>query len=395
MATAGVIGAVGEMTNRRAVRLALSMLCENPGRKTGLTSLYHEFVAWSLKIDDAVEWIVYTGPDQEWAIRDSRIEVVDCFPANDRIARRLFADHFRVAVDAKGRGADALLTTGFVPLRARLPVIMHLLSLQHLSSANRVGGLRSLYRSAVVANGVRRSAAIITNTRFAVSQILAEFPEVEGKLVQSYEGLQRDAFIPARADGEVDRLKAELGVDPGYLFWSSNFYPYKQAELLFDAYARLTPEERARMPVVMVGGGKWGKGLESAKERARSLGIEDDVTFLGWVPDALLAPLYRSARAFVLPSREETFGRCVLEAMACGIPCIVNDIEVMHEVTGGHAVIVDFQDAVAAEAGLRAVAFDEGLRRRLRESGLEKAQEFSFERLARERIAAVRRVLGK
>src|SRR5688572_22340989 len=68
-----------------AMKIALSLLCENPQRKTGLTTTYHEFVGRSLKLFPDLSWVVFVGPNQEWRVDDPRVEVVRSFPANDRI----------------------------------------------------------------------------------------------------------------------------------------------------------------------------------------------------------------------------------------------------------------------------------------------------------------------
>ncbi len=375
------------------LKLALSILCENPVRKTGLTTLFDEFVAHALRIFPGVDWLIFAGPNQTWTLDDPRVEVVRRYPANDRLGPRLFADHFLVPAAARRRGAAALLTVGFAPFRRCLPTIMHLFSLQHLDRTNRVGLARRLYRGFVVDRGVRTAEGIVTNSRFAARQILEVFPGCRDRLTVSYEGLQHGQFHPGGAPGEAGFVAEKLGLAPGYLLWVSNFYPYKQADLLLSAYARLDPAFRARHPLVMVGG-NWEGGKDAARAQAVALGIEPDVRFPGWVEDAWLGPLYRQARAFVLASREETFGRCVVEAMACGTPCVVNDIPIMHEVTGEHALIVDFRDAAAAAAALRTLLADDARHAGLRADGIAWAAQFDFDRLATERIAAIRKALG-
>ena len=94
----------------------MSALCEHPSRRTGLTTLFHEFIRRSLALFDDLEWIVFAGPGQDWAVPSPRVQVVRRYPANDRLMRRLLADHFLVPADARRRGADALLTVGFVPV---------------------------------------------------------------------------------------------------------------------------------------------------------------------------------------------------------------------------------------------------------------------------------------
>jgi glycosyltransferase involved in cell wall biosynthesis len=371
------------------MRLALTMLCENPARKTGLTTLYHEFVKHSLRLYPDIEWVVFVGPKQEWTIQHTNLQVIRDFPANDQLRARLFADHFLVPASARNLGADALLTTGFVPVRKSLPVVMHALSLQHLDPTNRSGLARQIYRTWVMRRSWPKADLVITNSRFAVGQILSVLPSLKDRLVQSYEGLQHEQFHTTPEPREPDQLRAALDLQPGYFLWLSNFYPYKQAPLLIEAYALLDAATRRRHPLVMVGG-DWQNQLAAAKAQVERLGIADTVRFLGWIDDKWLAPLYRQAAAFCMASREETFGRSVIEAMACGTPCIVNDIPIMHEVTDGRAILIDFNDRQRVATAMRDLVDNTTARERLREEGVTRAKSFNFERLATERITAIR-----
>ena len=374
------------------MKLALSILCENPRRKTGLTTAYHEFVARSLKMFEDLSWVVFVGPNQDWHVSDPRVEVVRRFPANDRLYPRLLADHLQVPAEARARGADLLITTGFVPLRKSLPIVMNVFSLQHLDRKNRVGLSRKLYRSWVTRRWPKADL-VITNSQFAVSQILGLFPELRDRLVQSYEGLQHEEFNTHVNPEEAARLKMELGLDPGYFLWVSNFYPYKQADLLLAGYGQLDTHFRKKHPLVMVGG-EWDGYRVKAQRQAETMGLGEDVKFFGWVGDKLLAPLYRYAIAHVMPSREETFGRTVIESMACGTPVVVNDIPIMHEVTAAQAIIVNFDDTAAVTSTLARIGQDDALQAKLRAGGLARAQDFTFEKFTGERIAAIKRLMA-
>ena len=193
---------------------------------------------------------------------------------------------------------------------------------------------------------------------------------------------------PHRAPGETEALEKALQARPGYLLWVSNFHHYKQAPLFLKGYADLPAEVRARMPVIMVGG-DWG-GAAVINELIKSRKLEANVRVLGWVDAKWLAPLYRHALAYVLPSREETFGRTITEALSCGTPCVLNDIPTAHEITGGHALIIDFHNRALVTATLRRLLEEPALRERIRIEGLAQAKKFSFERMAVERVGAVR-----
>ena len=367
------------------VTLALSILCENPLRRTGLTTLFHEFVRQALVLHPEVRWIVFAGPAQPWEISDPRVAVVRDFPANDRRLARLWADHFQVAPAARARGAAALLTVGFAPLRpAGLPVVMHLFSLHHRRPG---GGWGARYRRWAVARGRQRARLVIVNSRWTAEQWDHGAGAVAAKVLVSHEGVDHARFRPEGADDAA--VRATLGGLPReYVLWASNFYGYKRAPLAIAAYARLDAGLRARFPLVLVGG-DWAGGRAAAEAAARAAGVEGDVRFLGWVGDAVLPPLFRGARVHVLATAEETFGRSVAEAMACGCPCVVQDLPVLREVAEEAAVYVEFADERAAGAALERVCTDDVYAERLRIAGLRRARAFSFEQLARERMAAI------
>jgi len=362
------------------VKLALSTLCENPGRRTGLSTLFPELVAHARRAHPEVSWVVFAGRGAPWADADPGVEVCRLFPSNERPLRRLLADHLLVAPEARRRGAAMLLTVGFVPARsAGIPVAMQVVA---VDNPVRGGTLRAAYRRWALARGLRRAALVIANSAWTKSRL----GPAAAPVVVSPEGLRHDQFGPEGPRGAP-------GVPPRYLLWVSNLYRYKRIELAFGAYARLAPARRSEFPLVVAGGG-WAGGLGRARSAARRLGIAGDVVFLGWVEDSVLPALYRGAHAHVLSTSGESFGRSVLEAMACGCPSVVQDLPVLREVAGDSALYVDFADAGPASGALERLCADDALRRRIAASGIERSGQFSFERLARERVGAALASLG-
>ena len=76
-----------------------------------------------------------------------------------------------------------------------------------------------------------------------------------------------------------------------------------------------------------------GKGEELAKMKAlvRKLGVEQSVTFLGFVPDEELNRLYNEAECVVVPSVFEGFGITVIEALAAGTRVVGTDVDGIRE----------------------------------------------------------------
>jgi glycosyltransferase involved in cell wall biosynthesis len=377
---------------KQSSKLAFSFLCENPQHQTGGMTFFREYLVHSLKHFEDLEWIVFAGPNQEFDFEHPRLRYIRDFRANDQMKARLWADHFRAGPVARRLGAAGLFTIGFVPVHAPLPVFMGVNALLHTDKENCPGFFRRWYRGWNIRHGVRRASLVITNSAFTASRLRKEYPECVGKLVVSHEGTLPE-FTPDRAAGETEALEKALQVKPGYLLWVSNFHHYKQAPLFLEGYADLPAGVRARMPVVMVGG-DWG-GAAAVNELIKTRNLQADVRVLGWVDAKWIAPLFRHALAYVLPSREETFGRTITEALSSGTPCVLNDIPIAHEISGGHALIIDFNNRALVTTTLRRLVDEPALREQIRIGGLAQAKRFSFERMAIERVGAVREWLRK
>jgi glycosyltransferase involved in cell wall biosynthesis len=106
----------------------------------------------------------------------------------------------------------------------------------------------------------------------------------------------------------------------------------------------------------------WRKNLGTLERAVELLG--GDLTLvgpgragLGFLSHDELPALYRGAEVFVYPSRFEGFGIPVVEAMACGAPCVVSSHPSLDEASGDAAVRADPDSPEAlAEAIKRAVA---------------------------------------
>jgi glycosyltransferase involved in cell wall biosynthesis len=115
---------------------------------------------------------------------------------------------------------------------------------------------------------------------------------------------------------------------------------------------------------------------------ARELKIEDRIIELGIVSDSRLVEIYNAADVLVFPSHYEGFGWPPLEAMACGTPVVVSTAPSLLEVVGTAGLTAPGTDTRAFAGAVRTILDSSSLRAELREKGLARAAEYSWEKTA-------------
>ena len=103
------------------------------------------------------------------------------------------------------------------------------------------------------------------------------------------------------------------------------------------------------------------------------------VRLLGYVDDTQLPALYSGALAFVFPSLYEGFGIPVVEAMACGTAVISSTTTSLPEVCGDAALLVDPEQTDSIAAAMLRLVDDEAIRTTLRERGLARARNYTWD----------------
>ena len=154
--------------------------------------------------------------------------------------------------------------------------------------------------------------------------------------------------------------------------------------------------ERAGLTAVWVGQTGYAKGLDvtlAAVAEARRdvpglrlavVGVPagqpaEGVDWLGVLPPARMPEVYRDADLFLFPSRYESFGLVVVEAMAAGLPVIVSDAVGPGIVADGrNGVVIAGHDPSDYAAALRRLA-DPRTRAAMAEANREDVRRFSIE----------------
>ncbi len=232
-------------------------------------------------------------------------------------------------------------------------------------------------RIALALASLRRATVVHTPSLFAKKQMAELFPDLKAKTVVVPHGVH-ERFAPTASP----RCDFVLGVGGGE--------QHKNWEVILEVYAQ--PEAGVLPPLQLLGAvAREPRLLRLVREK----GLEGKVSFAAQVDDATLVHFYQNALALVFPSKNEGFGLPALEAMACGCPVLAAQAGSLPEVCGEAAVLLPPEDPKAWLAALLALQANPSQHRQLREKGLARAQQFTWERTAHELVNVYREAIRR
>ncbi|HET7217206.1 MAG TPA: glycosyltransferase family 1 protein [Vicinamibacterales bacterium] len=301
-------------------------------------------------------------------------------------------EQITVPRDLKRERADLFHTPHYVlppltPCRSVVTIhdCIHLRFPQYLP--NRLG---YAYARSFLWTATHRSSRVITVSEASKRDILEYFNVPPEKIDVIYNGID-ERFGTAPPDEDVVRVRERYQLDGPFILYAGNIKPHKNLGRLIEAFhiLRGTSPEFEGVKLLIIGDeiAKYAS-LRHAVHRCK---LHKHVRFFGFVPATTLAILYRLAAVFVFPSLYEGFGLPPLEAMASGTPVITSNVSSLPEVVGDAAVLIDPLQPEAIADALRRVLSDSALRDELRQRGLARARDFSWERS----IRRVREIYGE
>jgi teichuronic acid biosynthesis glycosyltransferase TuaC len=163
----------------------------------------------------------------------------------------------------------------------------------------------------------------------------------------------------------------------------------KGIDILLQAMSRIV-KEKPELKLVIVGGGfnrNYSQEELNLRSMSEKLGLGDNVEFIGIKSPSEVADYMRKSALLVLPSRRETFGTVLIEALACGTPVVATDcggpVDIVNKNVG---LLVPVDDPKSLSDSMMSVIKERTVfdRQKIREYAL---TNFSWDRLASQTVA--------
>jgi glycosyltransferase involved in cell wall biosynthesis len=376
------------------MRVGLDLLFLVPGETGGREVYARELVPAMLEREPELELVAFVnreaGAELARELGGERVRAV-VVPVSARgRAQWAVGELALVAAAARRAQVDVLHSmANFAPAWGRVRRVVTIHDLQYQAVPDQLSTPVRALTGALISLAARGARRIVAVSDAGAREIVAGLGVDRARIDVVPNGVRPPGSASsAAASAVVLRERHRLGERPIALSVATNL-PHKNLPSLIDALALIDSGER---PLLVLAGHGTDDG--TLLQRARAVGVAEDLRLLGSCTTAELDALYEIAGCLVLATLHEGFGLPVLEAMARSLPVACSDIAALREVAGPAAVYFDPRRPEQIAAALGQLLGDHALALRLSELGRERAADFSWSTAAAGTLASYRRALA-
>ncbi|MEZ4952106.1 MAG: glycosyltransferase family 1 protein [Saprospiraceae bacterium] len=237
----------------------------------------------------------------------------------------------------------------------------------------------------------RRADHIEAVSQFTKTDIIKQYGISPEKISVACNGCD-DSFHPV-GEKEKETIRQQHSMGQPYFFYVGAIHPRKNVHRLIDAFGMFKTATHSSVKLLIAGRFAWQAGeVKNAYDRSD---FQQDIHFLGYVPDEELTKLMAGALACTYVSKFEGFGIPILQAMNCDIPVITSNTSSMPEVVGDAGLTVDPNNLQEIAESMQLIWQDAHLRNKLIEAGKKQRGLFSWQKATDVVYAALHRVARK
>ena len=374
------------------LRVAINLLTDDPGNPSGAHWFWTRVIPEMAKrLTDGEELHLLVSPKirPQHSGYGPGVHYITYPWSNERPPLRTASEHLYSPLRLPLSGIDVLNTLMAPIVKSAPSLVAHIKTLHAYTAPASVRPAARLYRQLSYPRTVRLADAVILNSRSLVDEVQHYLKIDPDKIRLIPEAVDHTLFKPGDHDEAFQHVSSRYGVRKPFVLFVSSLWPYKNCEGLIRAFAA-AKSELGDQQLVVVGPGRDVEYVGTLRALAASLGVADDIVWVGGVPLEQTVHFYRAADVFVYPSLNETFGLPILEAMASACPVVTSNVTAMPETAGGAALLSDPKDPeTIADAIVKACGPEN---ERLRKAGPERAGEFTWAATAERTLEVYREV---
>ena len=364
-------------------------------KKHGMDFVALELIKNLMKIDKINQYFVFVAPGPDKCLSDtSNFKIIEL----DGGAYPLW-EQKALPKAVKQYNCELLqCTSNTAPVNPGVPLIVILHDIIYMESIalfrkgytlyQKIG---NMYRRFIVPRVVKKADKIITVSNFERNRIKDFFNIDDDKIVAIYNGVGAH-FKPIDDKKLLEEIKKKYSLPDKYMFFLGNTDPKKNTKGVLQAYSQFVKQNGDEVKLLMLDFDETE--LKKLLTEIKAPELRKNIFLAGYVVNTDLPAFYNMAELFLYPSLRESFGIPMLEAMACGVPVITSNTSSMPEVAGDSALIIDPYKPSEICNAIEKLLSDNDLKNSLVEKGLNRAEKFSWENMARQNLELYKSVLS-
>lgn len=219
--------------------------------------------------------------------------------------------------------------------------------------------------------------------------------EMEKISTERHFGLNHGRVIALGIDANGSNSNGKSRGEP-YVLVLSRLHPKKGLDVFIDAFLALIQQKKLANWRLVIAGDGPADYVSKLKAKVAASPQPERIVFTGWLEDRKKHAVLEGASLLALPSYQENFGLCVMEAMSHSVPVLVSpNVNLAAEIVSANAgwIAAIDQDALAGKLS-EALSDEDELRKRGR-AGKQLSQKYSWENAATGLINLYTEVLAR
>lgn len=279
----------------------------------------------------------------------------------------------------------------FLPRSVKVVTHMHDVSFKVFPQL--ISFLDRFFLALLIPRSLKRADFIVAVSQFTKNEIIARY-NIRSEKIQVISNAASGGFEKKGDlfnDTAVKRVYDRYHLPEKYILYVGTLQPRKNIPVLLRAFEKL--HYRVSDVKLVLAGNRQAHHTDPEIEHLiKTLNIEKNVLFPGYISDDDLPYVFCLASAFVYPSVYEGFGMPILEAMSQGIPVAASDIPPHREVAGEAAVYFPPSDVDFLTEILYDIFTNETFKKKYAEGGYSRSVFFSWDQSARKLLELYRRI---
>ena len=377
------------------MKFAIDVSTENPHRPSGATGYYVNIARELSRIAGSDEIILIRGRQQESTFKEfeAAIGSIVLPYSNEHPLLRVAGQQFLLPVLLRRHKIDLLNTGNVGPVFPMTPVVATVKTMHAFTAPESLPMAKRLFRKRIGGRTATRAKLVISNSESNTEDLIRYFGIDPSRIRVVHEALDHNLFKPESIDDGTDALLNAIGVDGRYVVFVSSLWRYKNLDVLIRA-ASEWKNSQPELNVVVAGFHADPEYAADIKRLVTEYGLAERIHFVGGQSQETVAALYRRAVALVYPSRNETFGLPLLEAMACECPVISTRAGSLGEIGGDAIDSFDPDDHESLASIVQSHYLDPAKTETQKRLGLERAAKFNWSETAAKTLEIFREAIG-